>query len=215
MASLNTWLPPALAAGGTVLSFMGQMRAASGAKAAGRAARIAAERQAIAQEFEAAQLEQQAGQAIAASQRAAAEERRQAELVTSRQVALAAASGAGASDPTIVNLIARTVQEGAYRAAVALYEGEDRARAMRMAAKGKHYESAVLREGGMLAESGYKSQAGALKIGAVASLISGAGSLYAKYGGKNKPDRAPKTSGLGYDPWAGEDFAAGYYRGAS
>ncbi|MGH6629477.1 MAG: hypothetical protein ACREB3_07075, partial [Burkholderiales bacterium] len=95
-----------------------------GALESGRAARIAGERARYAAQFEAWQAERQAGNAIAISQREALEQRRQADLVASRNLALAAASGGGASDPTIVRLLSNIAADGAYRAAVALYEGE-------------------------------------------------------------------------------------------
>lgn len=208
MAAVGTWLPAVLSAGGTLLSVKGNLDAAKGARAAGVASRALAQRQAIAQEFEAAQMEQQAGQEIAASLRGAKEENRQAEYLQSRQLALAAASGASASDTTVVNLIARTAQEGSYRAALALYQGEDRARLLRMGAQGRRYEADITREGGALTEKAYRLQAKGHKYAALASILTGAGSLYEKYGGKK-----PKEKKLGLGP-IGDDFdTAGYYSG--
>lgn len=75
------------------------------------------------------QLDVQAGQTRAMSQRDAYEQRRQAKLVQSRGIAVAAASGAGADDPTVVNQIADIGGEGEYRALTALYNGETQAQA--------------------------------------------------------------------------------------
>ena len=72
---------------------------------------------------EAAQLEVQAGQERATSQRQSIEERRQARLASSRALAIAAASGGGSDDPSVVNAIANIEGEGEYRALTALYEG--------------------------------------------------------------------------------------------
>lgn len=72
---------------------------------------------------EAAQLEANAGQERAVGQRAAMDERRQGRLASSRALAIAAASGASADDPTIVNALADLEGEGEYRALTALYEG--------------------------------------------------------------------------------------------
>jgi hypothetical protein len=73
---------------------------------------------------EAAQLEAQAGQERAVGQRRAIEEKRQARLAQSRALAVAAASGGGASDPSVVNAIADLAGEGEYRALTSLYEGD-------------------------------------------------------------------------------------------
>lgn len=93
--------------------------------------------------FQAAQLRQNAGQAQASAQRQAFEVSREAEYTASAALAAAAASGGGASDPTVVNLISRNASEFAYRKAVALYQGDDRARSLEMSADAKEYEGKV------------------------------------------------------------------------
>ena len=93
-------------------------------------------------EYQAAQLRANAGQAQAASQRQAEDVGRQTQLVTSRALAVAGASGAGASDPGVVSLMANYAAEGAYKKAVALYGGDERARAMNAMADAKEYEGA-------------------------------------------------------------------------
>ena len=119
----------AMQVGGTVLGAVGAYGESQSYRAAAKYGTQAAA-------FQAAQLEQDAKTSIGMGQRAAAEERRQAEIAQSRILALAAASGGGASDPTVVNLIARQAQEGAYRANLALYEGDEAARKMRLQAAG-------------------------------------------------------------------------------
>lgn len=91
-------------------------------------------------EYQAEQLRQNAGQTMASSQRSAFDVDRQAQYTASSALATAAASGGGASDPTVVNLIARNAGEFAYRKAVALYQGDDRARLMGMQADAKEFE---------------------------------------------------------------------------
>jgi hypothetical protein len=91
-------------------------------------------------EYQAAQLRQNAGEAMASAQRQAFDVDRQSAYTVSAALASAAASGGGASDPTVVNLIARNAGEFAYRKAVALYQGEDKARLMNMQASAKEYE---------------------------------------------------------------------------
>lgn len=165
------------------LSVAGALTASEGQREAGQGSRVAAERAAAAKRFEAAQARVNAGQEIAAAQRAALEAKRQGTLIQSRQIALAAASGAGAADPTVVNLIARTAQESSYRAAVALYGGEEKARQLRMLAAGRDYEASMALEAG-------ERQQGAYNTAARASLLGTAGSLFAKYG-----MGGPKASG--------------------
>lgn len=159
---------PMIQAGSSILQGFGGIMAGRGARAAGEAERRAAE-------FQALQLEQNAGQAVAASQRAAEEERRKARLVTSRALAVAAASGGGASDVTVQNVIANLDAEGAYRAMVALYEGEDKARQLNMAAAGKRYDGEVA------ARAGKQKQA-AYTLSGLGSMATGGASLYMKYG---------------------------------
>ena len=88
---------------------------------------IAAKNQA---DFEAKQQEMAGNEAFASSQRDAEEKRKEAWLVQSRQQALAASSGAGATDPTIVQLMEDTAGQGEYNAQTAQYVGENRKRGL-------------------------------------------------------------------------------------
>lgn len=172
----------ATAAGGA-LKYEGYSRAAEGARIAGRRKRIASE-------FEAEQLEQQAGQVVAASQRDALEERRKANLLASRALALAGASGAGASDTTVVNLIAGLKGEGAYRSAVALYRGEDQARKLRTGAKAKRYEGLAAEEGAAYESAGYETMA-------AASIFDTGATLFSRYGGGRTGGSGTSSKGYG------------------
>lgn len=136
---------------------------------------IAGQRRKVASQFEAEQYLINAGQTVASSQLQAAEARRQAGLVESRILAVAAAGGGGASDPTIINLISKTSARGAYNSAVALYQGEDQARSMRMAAAAKNYEGQMAEEAGYMKAQGYRTAS-------TTALLKGAGSLFNKYG---------------------------------
>lgn len=75
-------------------------------------------------------LNQMAKQEFAIAQREAFEEQKQAELLASRALAVAAASGGGASDPTVMNIIGDIHGEGALRAGLELYKGKTRADAL-------------------------------------------------------------------------------------
>lgn len=91
-------------------------------------------------QFQAAQYQQNANSAAASAQRTAFDVDRQTQFVTSRALAVAAGSGGGASDPTVVNMIARDAGQGAYERASALYGGADRARLDTEQAGAKEFE---------------------------------------------------------------------------
>jgi len=165
---------------GGVLQYEGYQTAAEGARVAGRRKRVASE-------FEAEQLEQQSGQVVAASQRDALEEKRRADLMASRALALAAASGGGASDPTVVNLIAGLKGEGAYRSAVALYRGEDQARKLRTGARAKRYEGIAAEEGAAYESASYETLA-------MASAFDTGATLFDRYG-RDDPSKPRGISG--------------------
>lgn len=141
----------ALSAGGTIL----------GAKAESKALR-----------GEAVQLEAQAGQDRASSQRSAIENRRQSRLLQSRALALAAASGGGASDPTVVNILSRLEGEGEYRALVSLYEGEEAARSKLMQAAARRKEAKNVKTAGYL--------------GAGAKILEAGATMYGRFGGSTR-----------------------------
>lgn len=84
--------------------------------------------QQAAYDAEAASRERQANDERAASQREAIRRSREARMVLSRQQAVAAASGGGATDATVLDLMGDTAQEGWYQSATALFEGDARAR---------------------------------------------------------------------------------------
>lgn len=172
-SSGSGWIGPAMQVGGTLLSAFGQKQQGSDAATNG------VQQQQLAN-FQAAQMRTNAGEAIASSQRSATDIQRQTDYVASRALAVAAASGGGASDPTVVNLIARAAGEGAYRRSVALYQGTDKARALDAQATATEY-------GGQLAaERGQETQS-ASDIGALSTLAKGGASLFSKYAAGTKP----------------------------
>lgn len=165
-------LPASLVGTGMILDLVGNLGAASAAKRA-------ADRNRIAAEIEAQQLAQQGGQAVAGSQREAITERRKAELLASRGLAVAAASGGGAADPTVTKLLADISGEGSYRAALALYAGEERKRQLDLAAAARRYEGGVMVQGGRSAAAVARIRALSGLVGGTATLYKG---LYGKYG---------------------------------
>ena len=178
------YLPVSLQAIGAFTNLVGSFQSASAARISGQRAQVEAQ-------FEAAQLKQQAGQAEAAGTYAADEQVRQTALIQSKALAVAAANGGGVSDPTIVNLLSRNAGEGAYRAAVALYDGESRARSLNMQAASKIYE-------GQLASDAAGQKAKGYEIGGVSKLFGTGASLFANYAkvGGDGPNR-PATKSVG------------------
>jgi len=107
---------PYIAAGATVLSAVNQHKAGK--------------EQNKAYQFDAKVATQQAQQERAAAQRDALDARRQGMILASRAQAAAASSGAGALDPTVVNVIGG-LQGGAEMAGLAsMYQGASRGRAL-------------------------------------------------------------------------------------
>lgn len=148
--------------------------------AASRAAKRAAKDSKKAGKFEGAQYRQQAGQERAGSQRQAIEERRAARIAQSRAVAVAAASGAGASDPTVMNIVGNLAADGEYNALSALFSGEEAARGLENAASGAEYE-------GRSSAAGYRTRANAYRSAArntaIGTALDGMSTFYDKYSG--------------------------------
>jgi len=160
---LSDLLAPSLQAGATILSAGGQYARGQAAKS------IAAQRAAV-DEYEAKQLEQEAASSRGVGMRAAQDQIVNTEMINSTALARAAASGAGASDPTVMAIISRTAGMGAYRASLANYEGEAQARLDIMRAGALRYE-------GQAGIAGAAAGAQAADIGAGATLLSGAAKL--------------------------------------
>lgn len=146
-------IPLALTAAGTALSAGGTI--------------IGAKAEAKQLNSEAGQLEDRASSVRASSQRRAMEERRQSRLASSRALALAAATG-GASDPTVVNILAGLSGEGQYRALTALYEGEEEGRGLEFEASNRRKEAKNAKRAGYIEAAG--------------SMLKAGSSMYEKYG---------------------------------
>jgi hypothetical protein len=102
-----------------------------------------------------------AKQLVAASQREALAQRKNAELLASRALAVAAAGGGGADDNTVLKIISDIDAEGAYRAAVAMYEGEERASKMRFEGSMAEWEGEQAYDVGKIAAIGGLFETGA------------------------------------------------------
>ncbi len=169
---------------GPAMSIAGTVTQAYGQRAAGRAAQAQAQTSAqnaqVAANFEAGQADYLAGQSRAIAQREAYEQRKTAALLSSKALANAAASGAGASDPTVVDLINGIQAEGTYRAALAMYEGEEQARNYTVTAQAR-------RLGGQSAAASRTAEgesiARASNLSMFSTLLRGSSSLLDRYGG--------------------------------
>lgn len=159
----------AMAATSTVLSAAGQAQA-------GAAANAQDQGQAQAQDYQAAELTQQAGQtrAVAESQEQDSLRKTAYQLSTAR--AVAASSGAGATDPTVVGIEGQIGAKGNFDALSQMYSGEEKARGLETQSTLDTYQGQQLRIAGA-----QKQKAG--NIGAITTLLSGGNTLASKYGG--------------------------------
>lgn len=166
--------------GGTLMSAKGQMDAGAAA------AKQGAQEQAAAN-YQGAILDQQAGQTQASSQLQAVNTRRQAGLVNSRAQAVAAASGAGATDPTVLGVQGQITREGEYSALTSLFNGEEQARGLESQAALTRYSGRARAEAGQARQSAAQYQA-------FGTILQGGGSLYTKYGPMGGPPPPPANA---------------------
>lgn len=145
-------IPLVLMAASAAVSVIGQQQAGEAAKQSA--------------DYQAAQLEQKAGQDRASAQRASIEQRRQATLANSRVQALA---GGGGADGSILDFTGEIAGEGEYNALASLYEGEEMARGREAQAVGLHMEGKAARRA-----ANWKS---------ASTIFSTASSMFGNYGG--------------------------------
>ena len=118
---------------------------------------------------QAEQRDEEAKAAQAEAQRESLIERKKAKNLMSRARAVAGASGAGSSDPTVTNILTNIETQGEVNALNALYSGNAQARGLRSGA-------AMARNEGSAARA-------ASYMDAASTGLSGSTSWYAKYGG--------------------------------
>lgn len=137
MEQLKKYGPQMNSAAGAIGSLLSAKGEIDAGKSADRAAR-----------YRARQLEQNAGQAVAAATVDAQEEERKSALIASRAIAVAAASGAGTLDPTVVRILQGIKAEGALASATQMYNGYEEARGMREGAKATRFEGKAYKRAG-------------------------------------------------------------------
>ena len=157
----------AIAVAGTALSAYSQIQQGAAAKAQGQALQQQAN-------FEADQRDTLAGQERATAQRRAIEESRQKRLVQSSAVAHSAASGAGVLDGSVVIVLGDLEEVGQHNSALALYQGEERARDLEAGAAINRFEG----EQASIAGSNAR-RSGLIRAGSTA--LSGATSAYDRF----------------------------------
>lgn len=186
MEQIANYLPYAQQGAATLMS-------ARAYEAEGRARQQAGEMANAAAQFEARQLRTQAGQEQAVAQYEAENRLREAALRMSRAQAVAAASGGGALDPTVLRIIGGLAAEGELAAATERYNGDERARQLRLAAVGREYEGVQAKYAGDVARSVGKWRA-------QNTLLQGAASMASAWGPSFKESQeAEAASYPGYD----------------
>lgn len=154
-------------AAGTGVQAYGQADQAAGYMQYGQIRNAAAQ-------FAAAQMRINANNAQGSAQRKAQMIGLNADYVISSQRARAAGSGGGGSDPTVLNLMARTKSMAGFQQSVALYGGQERARELNMSAAAEEYSGR--------AEASMGRQAGiAGGFAALTTALKGGVSLFSKY----------------------------------
>lgn len=98
--------------------------------------------------YRAKQLDINAGQEIAQSTVLAQEEQRKSALIASRAIAVAAASGGGTLDPTVVKILQGIDAEGEQATQTQLYNGQESARGLRDQATADRLEAKLNKSAG-------------------------------------------------------------------
>lgn len=150
-----------LSAIATIASLAGTAVSAIGTIAAGRAQKQMADHQA-------AQLEVRAKEERATAQQDALEIARKQRLELSRIQARAAASGFGATDPTVLDLTGEAAEYGTFRQQIARYGGEARAEDLKASAEGERARGAAA-----LQSAGFS---------AAGTILGGVSSMFRRYG---------------------------------
>lgn len=200
-----SWVAVGVAAASMVVSYSaGQDAKKAAGKQASLEEQAGAQRQQAAN-FEASIMETQATARVAAAQRDMLDAQRVTALTQSRAQALAAASGGGASSPTALTVIGKIAKQGALNAGMALYNGEEQARTLRLQAVQTRLSGQFDAENANLQADVTRQSGQAKEMQADAQVISSAGGLYGKYGGRG-PSGGGKTD---YFQYTGYDASGG------
>jgi hypothetical protein len=172
-------IPTILSAVGSVVTVAGALDSAASAKDNARNQAAQYEMSAQGADSQAEQLDQQAGQQRASAQRAAQEQRRRATIAASD---IQARTGGGSTDSSVLGLTGNIAGEGEYNALTSMYEGEEKARGSEGQAGVSRAQAAQYRAGAGAAIARGDSAARAANTNAFSSVLTGASSLYSKFG---------------------------------
>ena len=182
----------------TVVSTLGTIVGAAGAIAQGQNAKAQAEYQAKLQEIKGTEDQ-------AAQQRKALDKQHQGMLIQSKLQAGAAASGAGASDPTIINLSEDVAGRTAYEAGLLNWSGlAAKDNALNTATAYKAAGDAAEQQGNLTALGGLFKAGGTLIGGSSSSMFD----TYNPMGSQRRV-----ASSLDLDPLNGYPYRSGAYYG--
>lgn len=204
MEDIGKELPTVASIVNTAAAARGQLVAGDYYKQAGIAARAAAD-------YRADALESGASDVRGAAQQRAHFTRREGRFAKSRALAAAAASGGGATDPTVVKILSEIEGQSEYEALSDLYSGESQAYALEQEAEATRY-------GGRLSEYTGRLRRSLLRQQALNTIASGAMTLASRYGQGGPPALPPVTISKVPLPSApaytvADAYAAGYGSG--
>lgn len=163
-------LAAAVAIAGTVATIAGTVIQGRAIKKQGAASNDAAL-------YEAAQLERTSKEEYAAGQREGMEIDRQTGILQGEMRSKAAASGAGASDDTVVRLASEVARQGGYRRDLAIYGAIERA-------KGLRAQAVATRKAGVASLQGSRLGAAGTVIAGLGSAAYNAASFFQQFGKK-------------------------------
>ena len=99
-------------------------------------------------------FERSASQKFAIAQRAAQQQARETGILISRQRAVAASSGAGVYNPTVLDIIGDTAEQSAFKQAAITFQHESKARGMEQSAIFERQKGAFAKQAGQGAFAG-------------------------------------------------------------
>lgn len=202
-----SWVAVGITGASLLMSYQaGQEGKAAANKEAKLQRQAGAQRQAAAN-FEANVLETNATQRIAVAQRDMLDAQRMTRLVQSRAQAVGAASGGGATSPTVLTLMGTMAKDGAVNASRAMYSGEEAARTMRLQAFENRVSGQFAQIGGSLQSEATQGRGRATELQSYASITGTAGGLYGKYGKPGQTTNNTQVSDFG--GYTGLDSAGG------
>lgn len=191
-----------------IFMILGTVVSAVGTIASGAAAARQANAQAAAENHAALVADQKAMQERAVGQKQSFEKRREAKFAQSTLLARSAASGASATDPTIIKLGSDIAERSEYMALSDMARGEQAGLDYENKADLSRWKAGIMRDEAKMAMTGGI-------IGAGSTILSGASSMFSKSGGGGFAGMQPLTAPAGgsgmFESDKRRDFWSNYY----